>query len=144
MTEPVDFKVKYAKITDLREVADIFLALRDEHDEFKREAAEVWAELEYVKKVLGPELMGDQTLVKWEGYPFRLQKQSDIYAGCPGGVDDSVKDWLFSNDGEALVKDTVNSSALKSFLKKRLLAGKPIPTDLFKVEPYDFIKVVKK
>ena len=144
MPELSDLKVKYAGVTDLQEIAQVFLDLRDEYDGFKEQAAEVWAELEYVKKVIGPELMGDQTLVKWKGFPYRIQKQSDIYAGCPNGIGDDVKDWLFGHDGEALVKDTVNSSALKAFLKKRLLAGKPIPTDLFKVDPYDFIKVVKK
>ena len=143
MTDKPDFKVKYAGVTDLREIVSVMLDLQDQHAGFKAEAAAVWAELEFLKKIHGPELMGEQTLIKWEGFSHKLQQQSDIYASATAGITEDMKDWLFDNDGEALVKDTVNSSALKAFLRKRLLAGQPIPAEHFKVEPFSFIKVVR-
>lgn len=138
-----EIKAKYEGLKNLQDLAETLKDLADKHLDLKKQAAEVWEEVEYLRKILGPELMGDETLVKWKDFPWKMLQQEDIYASATHGITEELKDWLFENGGEALVKDTVNSSALKAFLRKRLAEGKPIPKRLFKVEPYSFVKVVK-
>ena len=94
-----DFRDKYKGLTDLQALVKCIRLLQDTHADHKGRAALVFHELEYLRKTLGPQLMGEQTLAKWEGNPFKLQQQSDIYARTEGGVSEEMKDWLFENDG---------------------------------------------
>ena len=143
MPETPDFRDQYENITDLKVVAQKIKDLESVYDHHKALSGQAWHEMEYLKKIHAPELMGDKTIIKWKDFPYRMQKRGDVYAGCLPGMAEEVKEWLFEHEGEALVKETVNASSLKAWLKRRLGEGKPIPLDLFKIEPYEVVTVVK-
>ena len=50
-------------------------------------------------------------------------------------------DWLRASGNEGLIQETVNAQTLSAFAKGETLAGKPLPSDLFKVGTTQFVSI---
>jgi len=53
-------------------------------------------------------------------------------------------EWLRSTGNGGLIISTVNAGTLTTFAKTEILAGKPLPTDLFKVGTANHISITKE
>ena len=51
--------------------------------------------------------------------------------------------WLRSNDSGGMIIETVNAQTLGAFAKERILEGKPLPTDTFKVGSSNYVSITK-
>lgn len=91
-----------------------------------------------------PEVMEEQGFdtVKIEGVG-RVQLASDIRCSVPAEHREDLKDWLHKNGHDSMVAETVNSSALKAFVKERMKEDKPWPEEFLKVHPFTRASVVK-
>ena len=52
-------------------------------------------------------------------------------------------DWLRQTKNEGLIIETVNARTLGAFAKEQALAGQPLPSDIFKVAPLNFVSIAK-
>lgn len=52
------------------------------------------------------------------------------------GDKDAVKAWLIEQGLEDMITESVNANTLSAFVKRRLKAGEPLPTDLFTIRPF--------
>lgn len=73
----------------------------------------------------------------------RVSLTADLYVKVPVGAMPQLVAWLKKNRLADLAQMTVNSSTLKSFVKSRIEAGKPIPEDFLNVTPYTRASITK-
>ena len=71
----------------------------------------------------------------------RLALQDDIRVSILD--QQAVFMWLEENDMNDMVTETVNSSSLKSMIRRRMKAGEEVPDDLFKVTPFTRANLTK-
>jgi hypothetical protein len=52
--------------------------------------------------------------------------------------------WLRSTGNEGLIIETVNAQTLGAFAKEQIMAGKPLPSDIFKVGSSPYVSITKE
>jgi len=92
-----------------------------------------------------PNLMDDEGIekVSVEGVGT-LYLTSDVYASIPAPSRDGAFEWLRDHGYGDLVKETVNSSTLKAFVKGVFERGENLPEEMFKVTPFTRASIRKK
>jgi hypothetical protein len=88
------------------------------------------------------EEMGLESPVKLEGIG-RVSLTADIQCSTKGGMKEALFSWLRKNKCEAMIEENVNASTLKSFVRKRMLAGEPYPEDCVTVTPITKASILK-
>lgn len=127
----------------IAELAKEMVELQAEHADIKKQAADVWAKVDHLRLVVLPALMEDMgaTSMKIDGVG-RLAIQPQL--SCKTVNQDALREWLVAHGGGALIKDTVNSSSLKSFINHQLVDGKEIPGgDVLELKAYDLVSITK-
>ncbi len=137
-----NLREEYAN-NDLKELAEAFKVLQKHYDETKAVSAEVYAQFEFLRKVILPERMDEMGLITANIKDVgRIQigqqlsaKQLDKHA---------LQDWLVAQGHGSLVAATVNSSSLSAFIKAQIADGEPIPDDdIIQISTYEVASVVK-
>ena len=141
-----DFGSDRWKEIELGQLAMIQKAIKGLKESTDTLAKEVNKIHDYVRKEALPDKMAEvhegTESVRLEGVGL-ISLRTDIYASICAGMQEPVKDWLFETGNEGLLKETVNSSSLKAFLKKCISEGMEVPEDLFNVTPYTYAVVLK-
>ncbi len=138
----MEFKNKYDK-AGLQQLGKSFNNLRLKHEKAKRQAAEIWAEVDYLRFTAIPDMMNEQDIqtvtIKGVG---RLSLRME--AQCKTVDKQSLFEWLEEIDATELMSNTVNSSTLKAFILNRIREGEPIPDDgIIKFSTYEMATITK-
>ena len=109
-------------------------------------AASTAVQLEYdlLRKKIVPEAMEKAEIesVKLKDVG-RLSCRPEVYASIPADKKDAAMEWLKENGMGDIVKEGVNSSALKSLVKECIVNAVELPEELFTVSPYGVAVVTK-
>ena len=73
----------------------------------------------------------------------RLSLRGEAYAGFVKETKEDAMTWLEDNGHGDLIKEDVNASTLKAFLKEQIRNGEVIPDNLFKFDPYLMATITK-
>lgn len=69
---------------------------------------------------------------------------ADALVSVKAGLKPKLFAWFRKNNLDDVIKEDVNASSLKAFVKGRLKAGKPIPDELLNVTPITRASITKK
>lgn len=129
---------------DLEQAARLMQEIRHKLDFLRAASAEVSKAYDYFRIVAVPDLMDEVgiTTVTYEGLG-RVTLTSDLHASIPASVREKSFAWLEENGYGDLIKDTINSSTLKAFCKRRIKEGEDLPENFFKVTPFSRASVTK-
>lgn len=123
-----------------KHIRDVKTAL----DEVKSVQAELQKHYDHITINVAPEMMDEEgvevTRIKDVG---RLQMKSDIRCTTPSENRDQLIYWLQKNGCGSMVKNDVNASTLKAFVKDAMKNGSPYPEELLNIHPYTRATVVK-
>lgn len=72
-----------------------------------------------------------------------IRLDSDVYASISAGMKHPAMNWLVENKFGDLIQETVNSSTLRAWVKEQLKKGTYLPEDLFKVTPFQIVRITK-
>lgn len=139
-----DEEKNYYEGWTLPQLANEMVAVRERLDQKKHEQAEIQKLYDLLRKKLVPETMenmGIQT-VKLTGIG-RLSLRAEAYASFAKDKKQEAMQWLVDNGHGDLIKEEVNSSTLKAFLKECMREGEEFPDDLFRFDPYMQATVTK-
>ena len=121
-----------------------FISLKDQLADMKATTAEVQNEFDMLRKGVLPEKMEewgfDTVNVTDVG---RISLRAELYASIIKDQKEAAFAWLAENGHGALIKDTVNASSLKAFIKEQLINGEIIPEEIFSVSPYTMATITK-
>lgn len=130
---------------DIRELAVKFKevkALKEAQEEDLKET-NAWLDILRFESLPNKvEEMGLESPVKLEGIG-RVSISADVRVAVVSGMKGDLLEWLRKNKMGDLIKEDVNPSTLKSFVKGRIKAGKDYPDDLLTVTPVDTANVLK-
>lgn len=73
----------------------------------------------------------------------RVSLTGDMYVSTRKDHIEEFYGWLRDSGLGDLIQETVNSSTLKAFVKKRIQAGEPVPEDFVKVTPFTRASITK-
>ncbi len=127
------------------DLATRFRELKDKLTKAKEDMAIVQKEFDTIRKSILPEKIENSGLdspVNVTGVG-KISLRAEIFASIRSERKEEAKDWLVSNGHEALIKETVNASTLKAFVKEQLENGEEIPDELFLVTPYTMATLTK-
>lgn len=134
---------------DPAKLAKAMAKVRAKKDKLEADLKELNAEYDVIRIELMPTLLDDLNLenIRVKGLG-RVSLTGDIFCSVKGASQDGLFDWLRGGnpDKEALgdlIKETVNSSTLRSFVKDRMKVGKPIPDEFLNVTPYTRASITK-
>lgn len=88
------------------------------------------------------EEMGLESPVKLEGIG-RVSITSDVLVSVKGGMAQNLNQWLIDHGFGDLIKESVNSSTLKGFVKGRIVNGEEYPDQYLNVTPIEKASVLK-
>lgn len=129
---------------DLGSLAQLYMDTRSELDDHKAQTASVQKKFDYIRKVALPRLMEDMGIdtvtVKGLG---RVSIRAELYASIPVEHREEAYAWLEEHGYGDLINPTVNSSSFKAFCKEAMRQGEELPSELFKIEPFDMATITK-
>lgn len=73
------------------------------------------------------ETTGKDATAKYAGIGFCSLKKPTLYASCRKEYEDKLFEFLRNHGMESLIKETVNSRSLSSFISDVILEGKEVP-----------------
>lgn len=113
--------------------------LNDKAEELKTALGKVY---DWSRTALVPDLMESNgvELVKLEGVG-RVSLTSDLSASMPDKAAGYA--WLIENEAGDLITETVNSSTLKAWLRRRMKDGLDVPEDIFKISMFTRSTITK-
>lgn len=129
-----------------KETAHIQLLLNDLTASIKTCSTPTNKILEPIKNGIMATKMENEGLEKadFEGIG-KVVLTGDIFCSMITDKKDDAYAWLIDQDQADMIQSTVNSSALKSFIKKAISSGEiEVPEELFKVTPYTRSSIRKK
>ena len=126
-------------------VAKDMAAKKLELDECKKVQTVLQKEFDELRKVALPDAMEDAGLesVRITGVGT-VSLRTDAYASIVSGQTAAAYQWLAENGHEDLVKEYVQPSTLKAFLKEQNVNGEILPEELFKFSPYTYASITKR
>lgn len=131
------------KDMDPKKIASAMKRLKDRYDAADKKAAELYREYDAIRKIYLPEVMEKNGLetVRYTGIGL-VQLASDAYISQKDA--NKLAAWLKSKKHGSLIKPTINSSSLKSFIFELVKDGRPIPDDtMINFTPYSYAKITK-
>lgn len=95
------------------------------------------AEYDAIRMRLLPDAMEEENLASPLNVAGvgRVTITADLQINVPAENKQGFFGWLKKNKMGALVQESINSSTLKAWAKKRIADGKPIPSELVKLTP---------
>lgn len=141
-------KQRYRKMygsLPLPQLAKALQASYARKEEAEAELKEANDEFDVLRFELIPSKMEEEGVEKvtYEGIG-RLQLASDIRIQCLAAQKPGFFTWLRKHKLSDLIKEDINSSTLKAWVKSRIKAGKELPPgDLVKVEPITRASITK-
>lgn len=128
----------------LPELAKMQVKLKNDIDDLKKQQTTLQVKFDHLRKFRIPEMMEDMgqetTKLKDVGV---ISLRPEMYASIPKGMLKEAYAWLEENGHGDIVKETINSSTLKAFIKEQIKEGETLPEGLFKVEPYMMAAITK-
>lgn len=126
-------------------VVDTLAAINAVVSEAENAIKSLKSRVSYAKEVSMPARMDGEQVKTYNTDNFRVTRTARLFASIlsKDKTEDAYQ-WLRDNDLEALIKETVNSSALSAAAKEQIENGKELPDDLFKVHMKDGISITKK
>lgn len=73
----------------------------------------------------------------------RVSLTSDMWISIAAQSKNKAYEWLEQSGHGDIIVPQVNASSLKAMIKKCVVDGVPIPTDLFKIQPYTRASITK-
>jgi hypothetical protein len=128
----------------LKELAEFMRDTREALDKAKEKVAKIQKLYDGLRKRDIPNKMEEMGIdnVKITGLG-RLGLRAEAYAGFQPGKKEEGIAWLEEHGHGDLVKEDVNASTLKAFLKEQFRNGEVLPDDMFKLEPYMMATITK-
>jgi len=127
---------------NLKSLAERMKDLGEQDQALKEAKAEIYKEWDYIRKNSIPSKMDEEGIstINFTGIG-RVQLAGDLYTRTlnPAGL----ADWLRSNDAGDLIKEQVNGSSLKSFIKECISDGHEIPDEYVEISPFTRASIVK-
>ena len=129
---------------NLKQMAEFMRDTREALDEAKAKVTEIQRLYDQLRKQDIPVKMEEMGIdnVKITGLG-RLGLRAEAYAGFQPGKKEEGIAWLEENGHADLVKEDVNASTLKAFLKEQFRNGEVLPDNMFKLEPYMMATITK-
>ncbi len=129
---------------NMQELAERFRELQNELKESKAVSSEIQKEFDYLRKSVLPDKMEELGFdtVNITGIG-RISLRAEIYASIVADQKEAAFAWLAENGHGALIKDTVNASSLKAFMKEQLGLGEVFPEEMFNCTPYTMATLTK-
>lgn len=127
----------------LGQAVDALAAFDGKIRDLEEAVSEIKQRLAYAKEVSMPARMDDEECKTFNTEDFRVTRTARFFASIAGDQDAAYA-WLRENGYDALIKETVNSSALSGAAKEMLEQGLELPDDLFKTTSKDGISITKK
>jgi hypothetical protein len=132
----IPFNPAYAKYDGMTliQLGQAMEEVRTRLDAAKEVKTELEKEYDFLCTVKIPPAMEDSGLQN-----FRLESgkgvrvQDEVFVSLKAGDLPPMKAWLQEQGDEAIIKETINSSTLKSYITGRIKAGKEYPAELVKV-----------
>jgi hypothetical protein len=114
-------------------------------DEQKAVCSDLQKEFDELRKVKLPEAMEEAGLEKVTVTGLgTVGLRTDAYASIKSGFQAAAYQWLADNGHEDLVKEYVQPSTLKAFLKEQHANGESLPEELFSFNPYTYASITKR
>jgi|TARA_R100000789_G_scaffold1692_2_gene5114 hypothetical protein len=130
---------------NLPALAKEMVRLKAELDEATAVKTALQKEFDYLRIRLVPDKMIDfgTTSMNIKGIG-RLTISGDMWAGVQKGMTLKMHSWLREHGAEDLIKDSVNPSTMKAFIKEQHAAGVNLPLELFRIDAFTRASVTKK
>lgn len=128
----------------LGQCVDIVSAFDAEIRKLDAVVSEIKGRLAYAKEVSLPARMDDEECKTFNTEDWRVTRTAKTYASISSDNVEVAYTWLREHGYEALIKLTVNSSALSGAAKELLEKGEELPEDKFSVHTKDGISITKK
>jgi len=119
------YKKSFEGLT-LQQMAQKFVDMQQTYDDAKAASTVIFHELDYLKRTTIPEKMDDEdiNIVTFDG----IGKLSIKYAGSAKQLDkEALAEWLREHGHESMIKPSINSSSLSSFMKNQIDLGEEVP-----------------
>lgn len=129
---------------NMNELATHFVSLKDQLKDAKEVTSGIQAEFDLLRKGVLPEKMEDFGFdsVNVAGIG-RVSLRAELYASILADQKEAAFAWLSEHGHGALIKDTVNPSSLKAFIKEQMQLGEQFPEEIFSVTPYMMATITK-
>lgn len=129
---------------ELREIAVRMKALQDEKEKLEKQLAEINIELENIRVRKIPTMMESLGLknVTFEGLG-RVQLASDLYLSTKEGKKEEAMQWLRDTGHTGMISESYNASSMKALIRRLLVDGAEVPTELFNITPFTRASIVK-
>lgn len=128
----------------IAEMAAHFAKLRDIISDFKEQQSGFQKEFDVLRKDIIPAKLDEMGL---DGAPItgigRISLRAEVYASIVKDQKDEAYAWLAEHGHGALIKDTVNASSLKAWMKEQLANGEELPEEIFNCVPYTMATLTK-
>jgi hypothetical protein len=111
--------------------------------ELEEAVSDIKSKLAYAKEVSMPARMDSEECKTFNTEDYRVTRTAKFFASI-GEDQAAAYQWLRGNGYEALIKETVNSSALSGAAKEMMEQGLELPEDLFRTYSKDNISITKK
>lgn len=129
---------------NMQELAEKFRELQAALKDSKAVSSEIQKEFDYLRKSILPDKMEelgfDTVNITGVG---RISLRAEMYASIVAEQKEAAFAWLSENGHGALIKDTVNASSLKAFMKEQINLGEIFPEELFNCSPYTMATLTK-
>lgn len=128
----------------LQERAQEYLGLRTQLEEAKAEVSAIQKAFDTLRQVTIPDEM-DAAGISSANFPGigRLTLTADLFAGIQPEQQHAAYQWLVAKGHGDLIKDYVQPSTMKAFIKEQMQAGEVFPDELFRITPYLRASVTK-
>ena len=128
---------------DIPVVVAYFAELRDKIDDLARKAGALKAHVETLSRETIPTLFANSNVktIKIEGVG---RATVNVHWSASPVDKEAAFGWCRQTGNGSLIIETINSQTLGAFAKAEALAGRPLPSDLFKVSTSSFISITKE
>lgn len=129
---------------ELREMAVRMKSLQTEKDKLEADLAKINIELDDIRTRKIPTMMESLGLknVTFEGLG-RVQLASDLYLSTKEGMKMQAMQWLRDQGHEGMITESYNASSMKALVRRLLIDGAEVPTELFNISPFTRASIVK-
>jgi hypothetical protein len=117
------------------------LKAKEQYEEAKAIASQLWGELSFITDVVIPRRMDEDdiqniTVKLPNGEKKQLLVMDQISVKTPPDKKADLWDWLREHGAEHLITETVNSSTLAGFVREQMRQGEDYPADICEISSY--------
>lgn len=130
--------------TDLLACVHAMAAVKAEKEGLEEQLGEVNAHYDVLRMEVVPQKMeeGGHEMLKIKGIG-RVTLTGDLFVSTKKGAGGGLIAWFRKNKLGDIIKDTINSSTLKAFVKGRMKDGKPYPEEFLNITPVTRASITK-